>query len=306
MTNSHSRASCQCFSSCHSRASGNLIISPYTKKGRLSSFCLTPYMYVCYNLRVNIKKLCYIVLVIIVFLIPQNNVFADDWQVRNSRHLIIYHKGSPADYLNQLIISAERYYRSITDNLGFKRFDFWSWDNRCKVYLYPDSESYVQATGGIAWSRAHVDVAAKHIKTYAGQEGFFDTILPHEMAHIIFREFIGFDKKLPLWIDEGIAMLAESDSSQRLMSARGIVANNRHVPIRELSGIRSYASIDPYVFYSQSASIVDFLLNRYGRHNFVVFCRALRDRDDWQDALRRAYRINSIEELESRWLESLD
>jgi hypothetical protein len=252
---------------------------------------------------VFLNKLCYIVLVLLVFFIPQARASSQDWQVRNSRHFIIYHRDVPVDYLNQLITKAENYYKSITNNLGFKRFDFWSWDNRCRMFLYPDRRSYLAATGSISWSRAHVYAAEKHIITYANQEGFFETILPHEMAHIIFREFIGFDKQLPIWLDEGVAILAEADSSQRLSFAKDMIADGQHIPLSELSDIRNYKSIEPYAFYSQAASIVDFLLNRYGRNNFVVFCRELRDRDNWQEALRRAYRFNSLSELEQQWLE---
>lgn len=249
------------------------------------------------------KKLYYIVLVIFVFLVLPEYAAGQDWQVKNSRHFIIYHKGISAPYLNQLITRAENYYRSITGNLGFKRFDFWSWDNRCKIFLYPDSASYLKATGSIAWSRAHVYVVERRIITYAGQEGFLETILPHEMAHIIFREMVGFDKKLPIWLDEGVAILAESDSSQRLLFAKNAVSEGRHISLRELSDIRNYSSIEPYIFYSQAASIVNFLLARYGRNNFVRFCRELRDRDDWQDALKKVYKFNSLDDLEKQWLE---
>jgi hypothetical protein len=250
-----------------------------------------------------VKRLYYIVLVLIIFFIPHNKAIGQDWQVKNSRHFITYHDNVPAAYLNELIVTAEGYYKSITSSLGFNRFDFWSWDNRCRIYLYSDRTSYLDVTGSISWSRAHVYVVEKRIITYAGQEGFFKTILPHEMAHIIFREFIGFDKKLPIWLDEGVAILAEADSSQRLLFAKDMVLKDRHIPLTALSDIRNYASMDPYVFYSQAASLVDFLLNRYGRNNFVVFCRELRDRNDWQEALRRVYRFEGLDDLENSWLE---
>lgn len=248
------------------------------------------------------KKFYYIVLVLVILLILQNKAACQDWQIRSSRHFIIYHRDTPAGYLNQLALKAENYYKSITSNLGFKRFDFWSWDNRCRIFLYPDRASYLKATGSISWSRAHVYVVEKHIITYAGQEGFFETILPHEMAHIIFREFIGFDKKLPMWIDEGVAILAESDSKQRLAYAKDTVSKGKNVSLSELSDIRNYSLIDPYIFYNQAASIVNFLLNKYGRNNFMNFCREVRD-NDWEEALRRVYKFDSLGELERQWLE---
>ncbi len=231
---------------------------------------------------------------------------AQEWQVERSRHFIIYHQGVSSGYLNRLASKAEGYYRNITRDLGFQRFDFWLWDSRCEIFLYRDQQAYLEEEESISWSRAHVNVIEKKIITYAGQENFFETILPHEMAHIIFREFVGFDKRLPLWLDEGVAMLAEADCSQRLLFAKNLASSGNHIPLRELSDIRNYSSIDPDVFYSQAASVVDFLLNRYGKQNFVNFCRQLRDRDNWLEALRRAYGFNSLEELEAGWLDSLE
>jgi hypothetical protein len=233
---------------------------------------------------------------------PLSASAADDWQEKNCKHFIIYHKNVSPDYLNRLAIKAENYYKSITSRLGFNRFDFWSWDNRCKIFLYSDTDSYINATGSISWSRAHVNVLDKHIVTYAGQEEFFDIILPHEMAHIIFREFVGFDKSLPLWLDEGVAILAEADSSQRLMYAKEAVLKGAYIPLDKLSNMNNYASMDPYIFYSQSASVVDFLLDRYGRNNFVNFCRELRDNNSWQAALKKVYKIESLDDLQRRWI----
>ncbi len=243
---------------------------------------------------------------LILFFSFQPKAASFDWQVETSQHFIIYHQSADRAYLNQLTSKAENYYRSITNNLGFQRFDFWLWDDRCEIFLYPGRAEYLEETGSIAWSRAHVDVVKKQITTFIGQENFFDVILPHELAHIIFREFVGFDKRLPLWLDEGVAMLAEAESPQRLRFAQNLVSAGKHIPLDKLSDIRAYTSIDPNVFYSQAASIVNFLLNRYGRRTFVDFCRQLRDRDNWLEALRRTYGFNSLEELEAGWLDSLE
>jgi hypothetical protein len=245
-----------------------------------------------------------LVLFLVVWLQPLT-AGAVNWQVKNSRHFSVYHQNASVDYLNQVILEAENYYKKITNELGFQRFDFWLWDDRCKIFLYPDRGSYLESTGSLAWSRAHVDVIKKEIITYKGQKEFFNNILPHEMAHIIFREMIGYDKKIPLWLDEGVAMLFESDRENRLLFIKKIVLQGKYIPLSQLSDVSSYGNIDPGIFYNQSASLVAFLLNRYGRNSFVNFCRQLRDRQDWQKALRRVYRFNSLEEFQEIWLEDI-
>lgn len=122
------------------------------------------------------------------------------------------------------------------------------------------------------------------------------------MAHIIFREFVGFDKYIPMWLDEGVAMLAEADTPERLQYAAQLALSGNHMALEEISNIRGYDSLDPYVFFSQSASLVDFLLNQYGRNSFIDFFRQLRDGDNWQEALEKVYRFTSLEDFEESWL----
>jgi len=125
------------------------------------------------------------------------------------------------------------------------------------------------------------------------------------MGHIIFREMVGFDKKLPLWLDEAVAVLQEKDRERYLAIAGKLIKKGDYIPLDELSGIKSYKSIDEQTFYSESASIIDFLLNKYGRDTFVAFCRRLRDGEEWEKALLRTYRFEDLKELQEAWVNHL-
>jgi hypothetical protein len=57
----------------------------------------------------------------------------------------------------------------------------------------------------------------------------------------------------------------------------------------------------PFLFYSQAASILDFLLQEFGRERFVNFCRRLRDETDWQESLLSVYNAGNLKELEDKW-----
>ncbi len=233
-------------------------------------------------------------------------VQAQPWNnVEKSKHFIIYYQQAPPEYINRLVAEVEHYYTNISDYLGFKRFDFWLWDNRCKIFLYPDVGQYLGLTGAASWSRGHVQVIKKEISTYIWQEMFFDTILPHEIGHIIFREFVGYTKELPLWLDEGVACMQEYESKERLLIAKSLVSLGLHTHLDELSKIKGDVVIIPFIFYSESASLVDFLLRRFGRSKFVDFCRQLRDEQDWQSALKNIYKFKNLEELERFWVADL-
>jgi len=231
---------------------------------------------------------------------------SETWNnIEKSKHFLIYYQDASSDYINRLAREAEHYYRNITEYLGFVRFDFWIWDNRCKIFLYPDAEKYLGTTGVVSWSRGHVQVVKKEISTYIWQEMFFDTILPHEIGHIIFREFVGYNKALPLWLDEGVACMQEYESKERLATAKCLVNLNLYTHLQDLSKIRDSGVIIPLIFYNESASIVDFLLRRFGRNKFVDFCRSLRDEPDWEQSLRGVYKLRGLEELEKLWVADL-
>jgi hypothetical protein len=243
----------------------------------------------------------------LIFLSCSNGLYAQDeeWSIKKSKHFIIYYREVPAEYAGKVARKAEYYYKKIISYLGFNRVDFWTWEKRCRIYLYPTREEYLETTGAESWSSGRVHVIKKEINTYAKKEQFLDYILPHEMGHIIFREAVGFDKNLPLWIDEGVAILQEKDRKKYLLTARALIKEKSFIPLNELSGIRGYGEVSPLSFYSESASIMEFLLKKFSRRKFVIFCRNLRDGTGWIEALLKTYKFESLEELEQAWLESI-
>ncbi|MBU4140685.1 MAG: hypothetical protein KKA80_02195 [Candidatus Omnitrophica bacterium] len=230
---------------------------------------------------------------------------SEPWNIKKSKHFIIYYREAPKEYISEVKRRAERYYQSITDYLGLMRFNFWTWDERCKIYLYPNRREYLRDTRSASWSRGGVHIIKKEIVTYVEKEQFFDYVLPHELGHIIFREVVGFDKRLPLWIDEAVAVLQEKDRQSYLTAAGELAGEGRHIPLDELSQIRNYQQVSPPAFYSESASIIGFLLEEFGRDRFIAFCRRLRDGEDWEEALLRTYKFEDLGALEEAWLDSL-
>ena len=64
------------------------------------------------------------------FLLPVPSGEANElWQVKKSTHFKVYYKSDPEHYVDEVLEKAEKYYDSITENLGFRRFNFWTWDN---------------------------------------------------------------------------------------------------------------------------------------------------------------------------------
>jgi len=245
---------------------------------------------------------------IILFLLV-NSAFCDSrkWQVRKSSHFIVYYVDAPSDFIEKVIDEAEDYYREITYDLGFTRHDFWLWEDRAKIYIYKDADDYYKSTGQPQWTSGATSYRKKIINTYPLYSGFFDTLLPHELGHIIFREFVGFNADVPIWLDEGVACFQEKArrwGSNRIV--KNAIEKNVFIPLNELSKINPHAVKDRNLIeliYAESASIVYFLIVKQGKHNFVKFCRALRDKKRLDDALRSTYiKYKNLQELNDAWV----
>ena len=230
----------------------------------------------------------------------------ETWSSKKSSHFTVYYKTQgTGDYADAVLKSAEDYYETITDALGFRRFEFWTWDKTCKIYLYPSSTEYYVETRQPAWSGASVHVKEKVIQTFLNQDSFNETILPHEMTHLILREFVGYTTSLPLWLDEGIASLSEKQHDWYLTFSRVLVKSSVFIPLEKLTEINKEGLVMPGVFYAEAASVVSFLLETYGRDKFIDYCRKLRDNKDWKKSLKEVYGFQSLSEMNEKWISFL-
>lgn len=258
-----------------------------------------------------------------------------DWAQISSDHFIVYYKDTDNSFANDVSRKAEEYYNSIADDLGYVRYsNFWKWDKRVKIYIYPDHVSYLAATDQQGWSHGIANYNKKEIISYAWGKDFLAALLPHEMAHLIFRDFVGFKSDIPLWLDEGVAQWAETDlKAERLTRIKQQARQNILLPIQAMIdldirtikadqqiSIEAMALDDGRIpllemdgnalvniYYLQSFSLVGFLIERYGSDSFVTFSRHLRDGKPIGDALKFTYpqQVRSIEDLEKQWKQYL-
>lgn len=257
-----------------------------------------------------------------------------NWKELKGAHFIVYFTGEES-FARDVLNSAEKYYTRIAGELGYARYQgFWLWEKRCKIYIYPDHASFLKETGQSGWAHGMADYKAKTIFSYVWHEGFLDSLLPHEIAHLIFRDFIGFKGEVPLWLDEGVAqweeeakrpqmkaMAKEYYEQEGLLTVKDMMrldirmlkdkegVHVRAALTRDGSAGAVFLSTDNLVttYYLQAVSMVGFLIEKYGGESFTAFCRELRDGENLSDALKSAYTtISSIEDFEKRWKEYLE
>lgn len=253
-----------------------------------------------------------LIILFFVCILPKVSFCEEEkWQQQNSAHFIIYYKEAPEDFIGEVVDAAEDYYQKITRDLGFTRYEYWMWEDRAKIYIYKDSEDYHSASGKPSWASGHAEYEKKIIYTYPLAWGFFDTLLPHELGHIIFREFVGFkNNNVPLWLDEGVACYQER--TRRWGSEKEVrksIEEKKFIPLLELTEIKSLSDFDDAkveLFYNESVSAVSFLVNNYGKYNFVRFCKELKDNNSLDKAIDSAYgRFDNLKELNDVWYKYL-
>lgn len=220
------------------------------------------------------------------------------------------------DQAHDILDHAEDYYRNIADDIGYSRYhNFWTWDDRVKIILFPDLQTYVQTTGQPPWSNGFASLYSELFKSriivsFKGQQNFLDVILPHEITHLILHDFIGFDRPIPRFFDEGVAQLEQKDDNLQHMDVMvKLITQGRIIPLQELlhydllSHRNDVDSIS--IFYVESLYIVDFLIKTYGKDAFKDLCRHLRDGDSFEDALKGSYypTIDSMQTLQDKWFD---
>lgn len=257
-----------------------------------------------------IKKTLILLCGVFVFFYTAVAQDQEGWNISKSTHFIVYYKNAPEEFIGQVVNKSEDCYVMITEAMGFSRFDFWLWDNRAKIYIYDNAGDYHRSTGQPNWSNAVAVPVEKKISTFVDSRGFFDSLLPHEMGHIIFREMIGFDNyAVPLWLEEGVASYQEN---LRVATADLLVQeankSNKLMPFNQLfqvnlRGMSNTSEVQ--LVYAQSASVVGFLINEFGSGKFVEFCQHLRDKKDFNEAMGYVYNFSNAEELELAWREYL-
>ena len=250
-------------------------------------------------------------IVIILFLVC-GVATAEDWQVLKSQHFLVYYLDDKS-FAGDVARNAERYYNKIASDLGYSRYDnFWQWDNRVKLYIYPDREQFVTGAGvPRKWAQGLAKYKEKEIISYRWSEGFLESLLPHELTHLIFRDFVGFPASgggIPLWLDEGVAQWEEESKKEEARKiTKELIRSHSYIPIRQLTRLDVRVEDNVLIarnFYVQAITLVGFLVEKYGGRKFTFFCRELRDGKSLDEALSSAYTntISGTADLEKKWV----
>jgi len=138
-----------------------------------------------------------------------------------------------------------------------------------------------------------------------GADDDAEATLAHELCHIVVgsateNPYSG----LPRWLDEGLAMYAQGsmDSVNRRALESGI-KSDALLSIRSMSSYSGQAS-EVNLFYGEAYSIVDFMLQEYGRTKMQELLSVFAEGIDQETALEQVLNVG-LDELDTIWRASL-
>ncbi|MCB1194588.1 hypothetical protein KDK77_00240 [bacterium] len=239
---------------------------------------------------------------------PQNASFS----IEKSEHFVVRYRCSK-EVAYDVIKYAEGYYKQIEREFELTRYsDFWTWENRCEIVLFASQQEYQSATGQPEWSGGHVDYRNRRIYSFPWADGFTESLLPHELTHIMFREYVKDNPAVPLWIDEGIAQYVEQGTRlKKDLFLLDALNKGVHIPFKDMQAVYALTENDNELsvklFYAQARSCIEFMIHYYGREQFAYFLSQLRAGKTVEDALRFSYpaTIDSLEKFEEKWLDMM-
>ncbi len=177
------------------------------------------------------------------------------------------------------------------------------------IYIYADYNDLGDAilyepswTGGVAFPENNIVI----IGISPGNLDWGKRTEAHELTHVLVGHLtFSCLGDVPTWLNEGLAVYSEGTledySMQQLEDA---IKNDELFPVRSLSGGFSEIVDKMELSYSQSYSIVKFLIEEYGRDKMNDLLVALRDGETIDAALQQVYGFN-VEGLEDAWRASI-
>src|SRR5262245_17714870 len=144
---------------------------------------------------------------------------------------------------------------------------------------------------------------SQYMQISGPKERLLNSVLPHEITHTVFAYY--FRQPVPRWADEGGSVLSEDDIERKRhdLMCRQLLNSGRAMRVGYLFSLREYPS-DVMVLYAQGFSLSRFLVESADRPTFLEFVKTGMH-GGWDQAAQRYYSFNSVQELETAWIESL-
>ncbi len=222
-----------------------------------------------------------------------------DWQTVDGDNIDLHWYDGGKSFGPELHQSAVKSLADLAQVTGLRT------DKSIDLYIYGNTQDMRDAvlyepgwTGGLAYADHDIVI----IGITPDQMDWGKRTEAHELTHVLVGQLtFSCLSDIPTWLQEGLAVYGEGGpdtASQKQFDEA--VRGNTLLPVRSLSGGFSEDPSKADVSYSQSFSLVKFLIDKYGQGKMLDFLRALRDGNAVEAALQQVYGFD-IEGFEDAW-----
>ena len=226
-----------------------------------------------------------------------------NWQTITSGYINLHWYSGNQAFAQELLNVAETGLARLKNDAGLEP------DKLIHLYIYANTDDMKDAilyepswTGGMAFSEH--DIVIIGISNQDLEWG--RTTIAHELTHVLVGHLtFSCLGDVPTWLNEGLAVYSEGSldlgSENQLNEA---ISSDELLTVRSLSGGFSEVPSRAYLSYSQSYSIVKYLIDTYGQDKMNSLLITLRDGTTIDDALMKVYGFD-VDDLEKSWRQAI-
>jgi hypothetical protein len=222
-----------------------------------------------------------------------------DWQTISGGNIRLHYYSGGERFGNELHQAAVEALTRLSQEVGLRP------EAPIDIYIYASTGDMQDAilyepswTGGQAYPEHDIVI----IGVPPDQLEWGRRTVAHELTHVLVGHLtfscLSF---VPTWVHEGLAMVGEGglEENQRALFEQAI-ADNTLPSLRSLSGGFSEESSRANLSYAVSYSVVNFLVEQYGRQNMAALLEALQRGETIDAALTAIYGFD-VDGLEDAW-----
>lgn len=196
----------------------------------------------------------------------------------------------------QILQEAETHYQRIMNDSGLYSFQP---PGLYEIIVYASADEFQKKTQFANWAAGLT--VGNSIFAFEGSQ--LMPVLAHEMTHLLFHEYMRYDRNELRWLNEGFAMYEEARAAGR----PGVVwpGGQEPLPFDQMATLVPATEREREVnmWYRQVGDVVGFMIEKGGRIGFGQFFGALRDNKQMDEAIRVGFpgAWNSFKDLEASW-----
>lgn len=211
------------------------------------------------------------------------------WQkLAQGQMSLFWYKGTPA-FAAELLAACGQALKRLYADTGA------SLEKPVSIYIYASPQDLRAAmifprewTGGVAFP----EFGTIAIGVPVSQLEWGKRAVAHELGHMVVHQitFSPYGASLPVWLNEGLAMHAEGEKDAYLEEVlKKAASQGRLFSVRSLSSPFSARPEDAYLSYAQSQSLVEFLIQDYGKDRMLELLHLLKEGSSVDEALLAVY-----------------